>query len=75
MGVPMQVRVLVFENENGPGFWAKSDDLGGLVVSGETIDELRREVTSAARDLLELQGGGPRAKAVPDFRLPSSEKL
>lgn len=52
VGVPMQVRVFVFENENGPGFWAKSDD---LVVSGETIDELHREVTSAAEELFELQ--------------------
>ena len=72
VGVHMQVRVFVFENENGPGFWAKSDDLDGLVVSGETIDELRREVTSAAAELFELQVGGHHAKPVPDFRFPSN---
>ena len=63
----MLIRVDVYFDEESKSFWAKSSNLDGLVVSGETLDELRNEVRAAAATLLELELHG-RAVARPEYR-------
>ena len=59
-GIPVRLQVRVFHDEASNSYWAESDDLDGLVVSGATLDELQREVLSAASTLLELSMRGAR---------------
>lgn len=66
-GVPVVLRIDVFYDDESKSFWAKSPDLDGLVVSGQTLDELRNEVRGAAESLLELEMHG-RAVAQPEYR-------
>lgn len=54
-GVPVRLRVEVHFDEESNSYWASSDDLDGLVVAGDTLDELRSEVVSAATVLLEME--------------------
>lgn len=54
-GVPMQLRVEVHYDKDCNSYWASSPDLDGLVVSGQSLDELQSEVVSAAESLLDLQ--------------------
>ena len=37
-------------------WWAESDDIPGLVTETDTFDDLVREITLVAPDLLELNG-------------------
>lgn len=57
-GVPMYLRVRVREDAESHSFWASSDGLDGLVVSGASFDDLRGEIISAASMLLSEQLGG-----------------
>ena len=67
LGVPVLMRVDVYFDAESKSFWAKSPHLDGLVVSGETLDELRTEVRSAAQALLELKLHGG-IVATPEYR-------
>ena len=72
VGIPVRLRVRVFHDESSNSYWAESDDLDGLVVSGATLDELQREVLSAASTLLELSmRGAPRAHITADMSVRS----
>ena len=72
-GIPVKLRVSVFHDEASNSYWAKSDDLDGLVVSGTTLDDLQREVLSAARTLLDLSmHGASRAHITADMRMCSN---
>ena len=66
-GIPLKLRVDVHFDAESKSFWADSPDLDGLVVSGQTLDELRSEAFNAAAELLDLQLTRP-AKASADFR-------
>jgi predicted RNase H-like HicB family nuclease len=67
LGVPVLIKVQLHFDPESKSYWAKSDDLDGLVVSGQTLDELRAEVRSAAETLLELEfKRAPIAK--PEYR-------
>jgi predicted RNase H-like HicB family nuclease len=48
-------RVHIVKDDDSDTYWAKSPDLGGLVVSGATLDEVTSEAVSAADELLALQ--------------------
>ena len=61
-GIPLKLRVDVHFDSESKSFWADSPDLDGLIVSGQTLDELRTEAVSAAANLLDLQLSAP-AKA------------
>ena len=67
VGVPVVMRVDVHFDQESKTFWADSPNLDGLVVSGQTLDELRDEVRSAAETLLEIQFRG-RGHATPEYR-------
>lgn len=68
-GVPVLVRVNVHQDKESGTFWADSPDLDGLTVSGSTLDELHKEVTSAADTLLEMAIDGRKAKAQTEIRI------
>ena len=71
-GIPVKLQVRVFHDQASNSYWAKSDDLDGLVVSGATLDELQREVLSAARTLLDLSmRGAARAHITADMSVRS----
>ena len=70
-GVPLKFRVRVYSDKETGTYWAESEDLDGLVVSGETLDELRNEVLSAGAALLELALDGASARATADMRVRS----
>lgn len=42
-----------FDNETN-SYWANSPDLRGLVVAADTLEELHKEVSYAALDLIDL---------------------
>ena len=54
-GLPLHLRVAVHYDKDSGSFWADSPDLDGLVVSGQTPEELQKEVLAAASTLLELE--------------------
>ena len=66
-GVPMLVRVNIHRDADSTTYWADSPDLDGLVVSGQTLDELRLEIRSAAEALLELEVKKP-TQTTPELR-------
>ena len=66
-GVPMLVRVNIHRDADSTTYWADSPDLDGLVVSGQTLDELRLEIRSAAEALLELEVKTP-TQTTPELR-------
>ena len=71
IGIPVKVTVNVRRDEASGTYWAESDDLDGLVVSGATLDELQREVLSAASTLLDLSMTAPRVPVTADMHLRS----
>ena len=72
IGIPLRLQVRVFHDEASNSYWAESADLDGLVVSGATLDELQREVLSAARALLDLSmRGAARAHITADMSVRS----
>ena len=70
-GIPLKFRVYIHNDKETGTYWADSEDLDGLIVSGKTLDELASEVLSAGATLLELALHGTRPKATADMRLPS----
>lgn len=69
VGLPLRVTVMAFKDEESNSYWAKSDDLDGLVVSGASLDELQREVMLAVPTLLQLAVLGSKPRARADLRL------
>lgn len=73
-GIPLSFTVIVHKDEASGTYWAESNDLDGLVVSGADFEELRNEILSAAHDLLgEYVDGSPataRASIVMNSAVP-----
>ena len=69
VGVPLKLSVQAFKDEESNSYWAKSDDLDGLVVAGATLDDLQKEVLAAVPVLLQLEVHGTKAKARADLQL------
>jgi predicted RNase H-like HicB family nuclease len=57
IGMPLTLRVYIHHDPKAASYWTTSPDLGGLIVTGNTLDELFREVQLAAPDLIELELG------------------
>ena len=73
-GVLLLVRVDVHYDPEVKSYWADSSDLNGLVVAGETIDELLREARFGIEGLLDFQLKGRAVRAAPMLSF-SSEAL
>ncbi len=69
LGVPVLVRVHVHHDKDSGTYWADSPDLDGLAVSGDTLDEIHKEVTSAADALLQMAIDGHKANAQTEIRI------
>ena len=69
LGVPLLVRVHVHVDEESKSYWADSPDLDGLIVSGQNLEELRSEVTTAAGELLGLAVHSTKTRAKTELRI------
>jgi predicted RNase H-like HicB family nuclease len=58
--IPLSFRVHVNRDQEANVYWATSPDIDGLVVEGQTLEELMREVMGAADSLVEMQLGQSR---------------
>jgi len=67
LGVPLCLRITIHFDRETNSYWADSPDLRGLVVTGDTLDELRQEARDAAGVLLEMSLDGHAPPAQPDF--------
>lgn len=67
-GLPVAFRVCVYRDDETGTFWADSPDLDGFVVTGADLEELKREASQAAQDLLDIECNGAHPRAVPQFR-------
>jgi|GEM_PF-2168564 len=54
-GVPVSFGLFIHFDSESKTFWAESQDIHGLVVSGEDLQEVQREARLAAETLLELE--------------------
>lgn len=68
-GVPLKLRVHVHFDQETQSYWADSPDLDGLVVAGETLPEVQREVRIAADEILLQAVHGYRHRAVASMSL------
>lgn len=68
LGVPIGFVINVHYDPEVRSYWASSDDLDGLVVSGESLDEVHRESLSAAELLIEMALPGSQSRAVAELR-------
>jgi predicted RNase H-like HicB family nuclease len=66
-GVPLSLRVLIHYDSEAASYWTTSPDLGGLIVTGNDLEELFAEVKLAAPDLIELEIGQPARLARTSF--------
>lgn len=72
LGLPLRIRVYAHYDKESRTFWANSPDLDGLAVSGETLDELRREALAATETLLELAVNSQPPRTVAELRVTDS---
>lgn len=59
LGVPLSLRVRIHFDPEVSSYWTSSPDLGSLIVTGQSLDELFKEVHLATPDLIELELGSP----------------
>lgn len=52
MGLPLVIKVEIFHDDEASVYVATSQDLKGLIVEAETLDELEKEVIALAPELL-----------------------
>ncbi len=69
LGVPLTLRVNVHFDPEVKSFWTSSPDLNGLVVTGESLDEVWKEVEIGIGELLELELGVVPERALPTLRM------
>lgn len=65
LGVPMLVRVDVHYDPEAKSYWTTSPDLDGLIVTGNSIDELLHEAKLGIDGLMELELKGRVVQATP----------
>jgi predicted RNase H-like HicB family nuclease len=68
LGVPIRLRVDVFYDAESKSYWAQSPDLDGLIVGGQTLDELHTEISTAASELLSIALHNHSARAETEIR-------
>ena len=69
-GIPMLVRIDVHYDPAVKSYWTTSPDLGSLIVTGNTIEELLHEVKLGIDGLMELALQGQQVKTTPRFSFP-----
>lgn len=70
LGCPTYLRVIVYRDDESDSFWAKSPDLDGMVVAGQNLDEVFREVRLASEVLMDMAGATKKARTPePEFRM------
>lgn len=72
-GIPVKVIVNVHFDAESNTYWAESPNFDGLAVSGETLDELRSEVISAAHVLLDLALDGKQPRAQTEMLIKDND--
>lgn len=68
-GVPILARINVHHDAESNTLWADSPDLDGLIVSGNTLEEIRSEATLAASTLINLTLNDRNARAHTELRI------
>ena len=68
-GIPLKLRVHVHFDQESQTYWADSPDLDGLVVAGDNLPEVQREVLIAADEILSHTVHGYRHRAVANLSL------
>lgn len=71
-GASMTVRVDVHYDPEVKSYWTSSPDLKGLVVTGNSLDELFREAKSGIHDLMEVELDGVAIEAKPRLSFSNS---
>ncbi|MFM2075645.1 MAG: hypothetical protein RJB34_1950 [Pseudomonadota bacterium] len=66
-GIPLALRVHIHYDPEVSSYWTSSPDLGGLIVTGQTLDELYKEVHLATPDMIALELGKPAPLARTTF--------
>lgn len=72
LGVALVVRVQVHYDPEVKSYWTTSPDLPGLVVTGNTLDELLQEAKGGIDGLLEFELQGAPVHAAPRMSFSSS---
>jgi predicted RNase H-like HicB family nuclease len=67
LGLPLSMRVHIHFDAEVASYWTTSPDLGGLIVTGQTLDELFKEVQLASPDLIALELGKPAPRTKTTF--------
>lgn len=57
LGLTLSFRVHIHYDPEAASYWTTSPDIGGLIVTGNTVDELLTEVGIAAPDLVAFELG------------------
>jgi hypothetical protein len=68
-GVPVMARVNVHFDDESQSLWADSPDLDGLVVAGNSLEEIQSEARLAARELIQLAVHSSKAQAHTELRV------
>jgi predicted RNase H-like HicB family nuclease len=50
----MKIRVIIYSSQDG-GFWAEVPGLPGCYGEGETLDEVKRDITEAVESILQRE--------------------
>jgi predicted RNase H-like HicB family nuclease len=64
-GAQMYIRVNVHFDPEVKSYWTSSPDLTGLVVTGNSLDELIREAKAGIDTLMEIELNGATVEAKP----------
>ena len=75
LGVPLVFGVRVHKDEAFGTYWAESNDMDGLVVSGTDLDDLQSEIMGAAEGLLSLSINSTRRPRVEANIMTNSPML
>ena len=54
LGVPVRLRVFIAQDLESNVYVAQSPDLEGLVLEGQTLEEIKKEALSCSKFLLEI---------------------
>ena len=64
-GLPMTVRVYVHYDPEVKSYWTTSPDMKGLIVTGNSLDELLKEAKAGIDDLMDIELHGRTVHAAP----------
>ncbi len=71
-GVPIYLRVTVHYDSDAKSYWTSSPDLAGLVVTGNSLDELFKEARVGIDELMGIELNGAQIEAKPRLSFTDS---